>query len=139
MPSPKPQKVQPPRRPSPEELRFAFRIRLVERSADVVTALIKWGSLLGCAYCGYRAIASLAGKETFAQILVSFMANMTINKWLAYAFGSGGVLYGLNERRLRRNAVRRLAPGRIQYEQGLDPERSSSGLTQTGETNPEER
>jgi hypothetical protein len=64
---------------------------------------------------------------------------MTISKWLAYAFGGGGLLYGLNERRLRRNAVRRLAPGRVQYEQGLDPGRSSSGLTQTGETSPEER
>jgi hypothetical protein len=97
------------------------------------------GSLLGCVYYAYLAIASLAGKETFAKILVSFVANMTISKWLAYAFGGGGVLYGVKERRLRRNTARRLAPGRIQYEEGLDPLRSSSGLTQTGETNPEER
>lgn len=133
-----PQKVQPPRRPSPQELQFAFKIRIVERSADVIMAAIKWGSLLGCVYWGYLAIASLAGKETFAKIAVSFMANMTVNKWLAYAFGGGGIVYGLNERRLRRNAVRRLAPGRIHYEQGLDPERSSSGLTQTGDTSPED-
>jgi hypothetical protein len=134
-----PRRGQQPRRPSTEELRFAFRIRLVERSADVITALFKWGALLGCGYWAYGSIAALAGKETFARILVSFMANMTISKWLAYAFGGGGMLYGINERRLRRNAVRRLAPGRIQYEQGLDPGRSSSGLTQTGETSPEEK
>ena len=104
-----------------------------------MTSLIKWGSLLGCVYCGYLTIYSLAGKTTFARILVDFVANMTISRWAAYVFGGGGVLYGVDERRLRRNAVRRLAPSRIQYEQGLDPNRSSSGLTATGETSAEER
>jgi hypothetical protein len=127
-----------PKRPSSQELNFAFKIRLVERFADVITSLFKWGSVAFFSYCMYRSIDSLAGQETFAKIGISFMANMTISKWVAYIFGVGGIAYGWNEKRLRHNTVKRLGPSRLEYEQRLDPNRSSSGLTTRGETSPEE-
>jgi hypothetical protein len=54
--------------------------------------------------------------------------------WCVY----GGVSYGWNQRLLRKRAVDRLGPSRLQYERMLDPDRTSSGLTTTGETSPEE-
>lgn len=127
-----------PRRPSSAELNFALRVRIVERSGDVINALFKWGAIAYGAYCLYSSIASLAGLDTFARIGVEFAANMTVSKWAAYTFGAGGIAYGVNEKRLRRNTVRRLGPKQVEYEQALDPRRSSSGLTQTGDTSAEE-
>ena len=126
------------RRPSKEELGFAFKVRLVERFADVLTSAMKWGAIAFGSYCIYLSIDSLAGQDTFAKLGIQFMVNMTVSKWAAYIFGVGGMAYGWNERRLRRNTVVRLGPGRLEYEQRLDPKRSSSGLTMKGETSPEE-
>jgi len=126
------------RRPTRDELEYSFKVRRVEAIGNGLSSFFKWGGLAAIAYCVYLAIDSLSGKTTLADIGLKVMANMTLSKWLAYALGAGGVAYGANERRLRRNAVRRLAPGRLQYEQEHDPQRSSSGLTVAGETNPEE-
>jgi hypothetical protein len=121
-----------------KELNYAFRVRLVERSADVLSAAMKWGSISFLAYCLYLSVNSLAGQDTFAKIGIGFMVNMTVSKWVAYVFGLGGTAYGWNERRLRRNTVLRLGPSRLEYERRLDPRRSSSGLTLSGDTSPEE-
>lgn len=78
-------------------------------------------------------IASLAGKTTLAAIGISFLANLTVSKGLAYIFGVGGVSYGLGERYVRRKTVRRTG-GRIkELEARIDPKRSSSNLTEAGE------
>ncbi len=126
------------RRPSEGELRYLLHARIVDRVADVLNGLVKWGALVLTIYFSYRTVDSLAGKLTFADIAVRFMTSMTVSKWAAYIFGTGGVLYGLKERQLRRRNIRRLAPTRIEYEKGIDPNRSSSGLTTAGTTSPED-
>lgn len=107
---------------------------MVERAADVLSVTVKYGCILGCMYCVYLAADALAGRDTFADVGVAFMANMDVSRWAAYLFGVGGVAYGVKERRLRTNTIKRLAPGRIEYEERLDPVRSSSGLAAEGNT-----
>lgn len=84
-------------------------------------------SSLGC-----RGASSVAIRLALAEISNKFMTQIDVSRGLAYIFGSGGMIYGWNEKRLRRSTTKRLAPERIKYEQEMDPERSSSGLPPSG-------
>jgi hypothetical protein len=71
-----------------------------------------------------------------AQVVISFLGSMTVSKSLAYMFGAGGVLFGAYERRLRKKTLAHLHPRAKELEKLIDPRRSSSTLTNEGETNP---
>jgi hypothetical protein len=79
-------------------------------------------------------IKHLAGQETSATINVDFMGNV-----LAGLFGGGGVVYGKQQNELRKNTVERLQKRIKELERKIDNTRSTSGLTERGETNPEDR
>lgn len=82
------------------------------------------------------AVKSLAGQQTGANIDVNFIAGFSVSETMAWVVGAGGVLYGQRERSLKGKAVKRLHE-RIEFlERKVDPNRSSSGLTPTGNTNP---
>lgn len=49
-----------------------------------------------------------------------------------------GIAYGLHERSLRKHTIAHLAPFQKRYEQLMDPRRTSSDLTRTGDTPREE-
>ena len=61
------------------------------------------------------------------------VTTISASKGVAAAIAATGVLFGLNERRLRKRAVKRLSPGRLEYEEKRDVERTSSGLNQSGD------
>jgi len=84
----------------------------------------------------FLCVDSLAGKKTIADIGVNILANVTISKALAWIFGIGGIGYGLRQQNLRRNNVKRLQNRIKTLEKSLDSRRTSSGLTETGETHP---
>lgn len=48
--------------------------------------------------------------------------------------GVMGLVYGKAQKRLRNNAIAKLSPYQQKYEKLIDPQRSSSSLTMTGET-----
>jgi hypothetical protein len=104
----------------------------------------KYGSYAFGLFCGWQAIVALAGRETSANIWVGFWTNvfgshLATTCVLAFMVGVGGTLYGLVERRSRQRNTARLS-GRIeQLEKHIDPGRSTSKLTPSGETNPEDR
>ena len=81
----------------------------------------------------------LAGKTTIADLkLVSPLGDFVISRtWVCLALGAFGVLgivYGLLERALRKNLIKHLGNRFRKQEQVIDPNRSSSGLTEEGET-----
>jgi hypothetical protein len=105
--------------------------------ASVLIELIRWAGLVGIVYVVYLIVDSLSGKQTMANIGVSFLADVKISTALSYLAGGSGVAYGWNQSRLRKSAVERLS-GRIkELEKAIDPKRTSSGLTGRGETHPE--
>lgn len=106
---------------------------------SVINNFIKFGALVLIVRYIYLSIGALAGKETFANILIGFFANLTVSQTLAYIFGAGGVLYASGERVLRKRTVRRLQGRIIELEAAKDPHRSSSNLTPLGETHPRDR
>lgn len=82
-------------------------------------------------------IEALAGKDTFAKIAIGLLADFKVSiAWMAAASAAG---VAVRERRLRQKTVERLE-GRIhELETDIDPHRTSSHLTKTGQTNPGDR
>ncbi len=99
------------------------------------TLLISWGFLSLIFYFAYLMIDSLAGQETQANIGISMFFDW---RSLGILLGAGGIAYGWRERRLRQSTVQRLQPRIQELERLLDPGRTTSLLTEKGETNPED-
>lgn len=117
------------------------RVRKAEIKASVANAFIRYGFSFGIAYWAYRVVDTLAGRTTLADIGidVSVIANENVGQLLAWLTGAGGIIYGLAQRRLRRRTIHRLQ-GRIRdLETQIDPGRTSSSITTTGQTRPEDR
>jgi hypothetical protein len=113
-----------------------LRIAAVE---NIVITAIRYGSLIVCAGFVYLSIAALAGKITLAKVGVQFLGNLTVSNSIMSILTGGSILYGVGQRQLRRRAIKRLAKEKNDLERLLDSRRSSSGLTETGTTRPEDK
>jgi hypothetical protein len=80
-----------------------------------------------------------AGKQSYADLSLSLVGKLSLDRWLAYIFGSGGVAYGMLERNLRKSNIKRMRGQTSEFELRMDPKRTSSGLTRTGDTRREDR
>jgi hypothetical protein len=118
------------------ELKTLRRTRLASSITEIIQTLIRFGALVACVYFLSTAISNLAGKSTIADIGVKFLGNVDVGRGVAVLFGAGGTLYGLAERRQRQKIIKRLHGRTKEVEKKIDPQRSSSGLTETGDTNP---
>ena len=121
------------------DLRVERGARWAETIASVLKTAIAWGGAVWITYWMFRTVATLAGRQTGADIDVGFLADVKVSTALAWALTSmaGGV--AVRERRLRKSTIERLSRRTEELEQRLDPKRSSSALTRRGETNPIDR
>jgi hypothetical protein len=127
------------RRPSHRSsTQVAIWLRLIDRGTQLIALSIKAITILGVAYFETEAIKSLAGQET--SVFVEFLTNTPagLTAMVGTAVGGLGGVYGLWQRNLHRRAIAHFAPRLTRYEQGVDPNRTSTGLTPFGETNPED-
>lgn len=116
------------------ELRLSLHTRTL--IATGVTALIKWGGLLGIAYFMYCSVRVLSGQSTFADIGIRLLGNLRVSEAAAWLLGGSGILYGSRERRLRLQANETLGKRVSDLEGEIDAKRSSSKLTTKGQTHP---
>lgn len=107
--------------------------------AKVLTSLIQWVGLSSITYFAFRAIDSLSGQATTADIGVSFMADIKVSVMLSWAAGAAGVAYGYGQRKLRKNTVEKLHKRNQELESEFDKRRSSSQLTPKGDTRDEDK
>ena len=129
-----------PSKKTAAELRLENKIlrqsRIVESVTTIVTTGLKCAMLVLIFRYLYLSIDVLAGKTTVASVLLNFLGSLTVSKTLAYLFGGTGVVYGIAERQVRRKTIKRIG-GRIKLlEMMIDPDRSSSGLTDKGDPAP---
>jgi hypothetical protein len=124
------------------ELETELRLLKSAKRSDAIVLLgrdfIKYGGYVWMAYYAYLSIDALAGNVTFASIVIDVLGSTGISVALGWLFGVVGITYGLFQRKLRKDVVERLA-GRIKkYEMEKDKRRSSSRLTERGDTRPED-
>lgn len=113
----------------------------------VLVSATKWGGYAFCFWQAQLAVTALAGKKTIAKGDLNFNANAEIDLVdsgclkivvVALLIGMVGIIYGIQQSKLRRRAVARLHPYKELYEKTVDPDRRSSKLTTTGDTRPED-
>lgn len=92
-----------------------------------------------CAVCFYWSIDSLAGRTTNADILMNILADIRFERVVAVTAGGGGIIYGARQRQLRLDTIRHFEAMKREQELLIDPSRTSSDLTSSGETNPLDR
>ena len=85
----------------------------------------------------YLGISDLSGEHTIADL--SLIGKIEISDAVLMLFGGGGTLYGLRQRKIRRDTIESLSGRQAEYEKKVDPKRSSSQLTKRGTTPPEKK
>src|ERR1700683_1931169 len=123
-------------KPSPEELRYRLKFRIVDMIGSTIHTIVPWGCAVLIAWIFYKSVLSLAGQYTFAQIGIRFLGDLRVSDSVAYIFGARGVVYGLKRRKLLRDNIERTANRIADLEKRLDIKRSSSRLTPRGTTRP---
>jgi hypothetical protein len=113
-----------------------LRAKRIDSFTTICRDAIKWSAAVIIVAYGYKSIVALAGHRTYADIGIRVLGNLKVSDGILYLFGVSGWVYGLGERRLRRNNIRRLAPAKNDLERIIDPRRTSSNLTTTGTTQP---
>jgi len=123
-------------RPPRTESDYLLSYKKIDSVTTVVREAVKWAAIVLIVRYGYYAIAVLAGHSTFADIAVRFLANLKVSEGILYLLTGGSIVYGVGQRHLRRRHIKRVVPAKNQLERMLDPNRSSSGLTPKGTTQP---
>jgi hypothetical protein len=118
--------------------KYQLSYRIYEGIFSTIKALLKYGSIVLIVRYGYYAVLALAGKQTFADVGFRILGNVQISHNICYLVATGGILYGVGQRTMRRRHIKRVDSLKNNYERMLDPRRTSSGLTHTGQTRPED-
>ena len=112
------------------------RERITQRYALARTFV--WASAaIIIAYIGKDFLVSIAGKETILALKLSFFSDIKFAASLTLA--GSAVAWAVLERWLRHRKVELMQERIKQLELGIDPKRTSSGLTTKGKTNPRDR
>jgi hypothetical protein len=118
---------------------YVIRNRRLDLVDTTIRLLIPWGSLVLIAFWVHSDVIALAGKQTLANIGLSFVGDIRVSDAVAYIFGALGAGYGIAERNLRRKNISRLAVENSALEAMKDPGRTSSNLTKRGTPRPEDK
>lgn len=121
------------------ELAALKRSRGINSAIVLGNNLLKWGGLVLISRYIYYSIDSLAGKTTLADVGISFLGNLEVSITIAWVFGFCGIAYGVWQRKLRRDTVEVLQTRNIELERRIDPGRTSSSLTERGDTREEDK
>ena len=132
-----------------ERCRTALAVERSNARSKVWRAAIQWLALTVIAGFALLAVYALAGKVTLANIDFSaglvgagsvgrtalrVITSYIIAGLLGLAFGVGGIGYGWQQRKLRRDVIKKYYPYIEREQQALDKDRSSSLLMPEGGT-----
>jgi hypothetical protein len=127
------------RRELEHDLHIIRQSRVVEAIVTIVKNFLKYGTFMFVAWMGYLSVRCLAGQATFADVGLKVLGDIKVNAALGWVAGGGGIAYGLSQRKLRRQTIRRLQSRVSAYEKSLDEKRTSSKLGADGGTHPRDQ
>lgn len=124
-----------------QEMNFKFaKTSLVWKNITTIfTGILKFGCIACCCYWLFDALKTFAGSETNANILIKLILEMKADKWIAYIFGGGCLIYGgIRNHQLKQTRKRHSEHIRA-LETRIDPKRQRSRLNEYGETHEDDR
>ncbi len=121
----------------------ALTLAKINLADGLLSKAIKTAGQCFIAYMTYRIVAVTAGKTTHVNYLVALYGHIAVSKY-GWAFLAGGttasgILYGKSQKRLKEKQIKNNNTHIVELERSFDPFRTSSGLTATGSTNPEDQ
>jgi hypothetical protein len=114
-----------------------------EHHIDQIYRTVRTGfrslATFGSVWAFTDALTVLAGQDTNVALsaILSFVGRVDV--FLSFSLTAVCVIWALGERKLRQRAIQRLEQRPRDLERMIDPQRSTSGLTKTGETHPEDK
>jgi hypothetical protein len=132
------------------EVRLLRRHNTSDAISKIAVNLIRYGTYAFISWQLSLAVAALSGKRTEANIDVSASGTLAMGSGsssislplvvvaLSIALAIGGITYGKQQAKLRREVVSRFHKYQKAEEKRIDPRRTSSRLTGTGDTRPED-
>ena len=118
-------------------------IKLVENLSSLARVAIQFGFVYLSVLAITEPLEAFAGKTTDANIVINVLYEVLfgekINTALNLSGWGVGIAWALLERRSKKRSTKRFHVRIKELELKIDPERSSSKLTEKGETRPEDR
>ena len=90
-------------------------------------------------WCAKEAVSALAGRVTGTNIVLQFFGFLEVSIAVAWGAAAAAAIWGFRERSLRRSTTKRMSDRVEELELLIDPGRTSSNLSRTGETNPKDK
>ncbi len=115
------------------------RLYLFSKSFDLAKQVLQTALTGWIFWTIYLDIRELAGKETEASFLFQYFISKDNDYGMPWIIAGAALLYARVERSFRLKKTKQLTERIQELERRIDPNRSSSGLTPTGETNPNDR
>jgi len=126
------------------ENKILRRSNLSQGIVAVAQTLVRTGGAVAIVFFCREAIGDLAGKSTDSDISFTlagfdFVADgMKPGEIVAYVVSVASILYGYLQKRLKKKIIEKMHFRTEELERKIDPKRSSSHLTSSGDTRPED-
>ena len=120
------------------ELEWAKYGKKWDTIGGIFNGLIRWGGVVACCYCLYLMIDALAGKTTATDIALNAITDLKLDERILYLLTGGTTFWAIRERKLRKKTIKHITAQVKELEEHIDPNRTSSNLTETGDTRPED-
>lgn len=117
----------------------SVNVYLWSRLIDLASASVRYAMYCVVAYFTFRSITVLAGKQTDASFIVKLLMSKDNDYGIPWIVAVVSVVWGVGQTVLRRRKTQYFQSRITELEKRLDPNRSSSGLTVTGVTNPRDK
>lgn len=126
---------------APDHVEVSGSVR--ERHIDQIYRTVRTGirslATFGSVWVFVDAVTALAGQETNVVVEAALSLAGRLDVVLSFSLTFVCVIWAVGERKLRQRAIERLERRPRELERMIDPQRSTSGLTKTGETHPEDK
>lgn len=86
----------------------ALMLKLIDLLSQMAHRVLPWLLLVVALYVLQRTVGTLTRQETAAGAWIALMGKAQATRFFAFVFGVCGMLYGLQQRNLRRAAIKRL-------------------------------
>ena len=105
---------------------------------SLVKIAIYWGCPTFVLIEFFEVLKVFAGEKTEADISIFVKFFAEFGFYAPWTIATGTTILAVRERRLRKRKVREMSQTIRNLEEAIDPNRESSNLTETGDTNPED-
>lgn len=115
-----------------------IKFYVIQNSFDIARRSLRYIFLLILAYICYLGLVELSGKTTLANIMFGYFSSKESDFGAPWILTLSFLGWALLERRERRRKTQMLDKRIKELELRIDPNRTSSELLPTGETNPKD-